>query len=74
MNTKLRQSRLLLERVKHILSNVEDHLQEEMEEQVMDWEDIEILLEENQIDEIWELSRKLIDLADNLEDRILVGG
>jgi len=74
MNTKLRQSRLLLERVKHILSNVEDHLQEEMEEQVMDWEDIEILLEENQIDEIWELSRKLIDLADNLEDRILIGG
>lgn len=73
MNTKLRQSRLLLERVQRILSNVEDHLQEEMEEQVMDWEDIQILLEENQIDGIWELSRNLIDLADNLEDRILVG-
>ena len=43
MNTKLRESRLSIERVKRILSNLEDHLQEEMEEQVMDWEDIQIL-------------------------------
>ena len=71
MNIKLRESQLYIERVKRILSNLEDHLQEEMEEQVMDWEDIQILLEENKIDEIYELSRKLSDLVDDLEERVL---
>ena len=71
MNSKLRQALLNSDRARIILSNLEDSLQEDFEEQVLSSEDIDSILEENKIDEILELSRKLFDLVDDMQDRVI---
>ena len=71
MNSKLRQALLNSDRARIILSNLEDSLQEDFEEQVLSSEDIDSILEENKIDEIFELSRKLFDLVDDMQDRVI---
>ena len=71
MNSKLRQALLNSNRARIILSNLEDSLQEDFEEQVLSSEDVDSILEENKIDEILELSRKLFDLVDDMQDRVI---
>ena len=71
MNSKLRQAMLNAQRANIILSNIEDALQEDFEEQVLSSEGIDSILEKNKIDEILELSRKLFDLADDMQDRVI---